>query len=121
MRSKLVKPVSAIILVFLGFASMGRDLTVDVSAPDVSCLVVGASIANSPDEGRRAIGRIILTYYLGRVDALSPGVDLGSAMAKQQLVDETMLKSETARCSKVLLERVKAIQRSADELSRKGL
>ncbi|MDP9008028.1 MAG: hypothetical protein M3N91_04865 [Pseudomonadota bacterium] len=88
---------------------------------DVRCIVVGSRFSAMPDAGKQAAGRLLVMYYLGRVDAAFPNVPLAVELEKEdRAMTASDLQSETTRCSKYLTDRSLALQEIAKNLRRRA-
>lgn len=50
---------------------------------DAQCVVVGARVAESPDQRLKSSGQMLLSYFLGRIDGRSPHVKLEALIAQE--------------------------------------
>ena len=75
--------------------------------PDVRCVVAMAALAKMPAYKDGAAAGLF--YYLGRLDARDPSLDLAQAMRRERMapVDITQ---EGRRCGAAVAERNKALQ-----------
>jgi hypothetical protein len=69
------------------------------SSADIRCMAVMAKINQLPDSRHQLESLIGGYYYLGRIQALTPGLDLGpSTAATYAKMSPSVFLSETTRC-----------------------
>ena len=68
---------SVLIAAFLAAASPSAPVD-DANALDRSCFGLMAGLAEDQDPRVRSLGRVAAQYFLGRIDAASPGFDPAS-------------------------------------------
>jgi hypothetical protein len=83
--------------------------------PDLKCLIIAMAAIESGRADAQQPGVLGAIYYLGRLDARTPGLDLRSAIAAEEatLKPETM-GAEAARCAAELKSRSAAIRALGD-------
>jgi hypothetical protein len=59
--------------------------TAPAAAPnqDVRCFMIGTALLKSNDPAAKAAAPVLMLYYLGRIDALTPKLDLVQAIKDQ--------------------------------------
>jgi hypothetical protein len=77
---------------------------------DLRCMAVGLALAGNANPEVKNAGTLASMYYLGRLDAHTPSVDLEAGL-KQELMRMSPqdLKTEAARCGEELKARGKAV------------
>ena len=69
-------------------------------AKDVRCFIVAAETADSKDKEVETAGSIMLFYFLGRLDASSPGADLEALISREaERMTEAEKKEAFASCA----------------------
>jgi hypothetical protein len=82
----------------------------DVLTPDLRCLIVGLTMANSTDPARRTAGVTFTTYYMGRLDAAGIGDRLEDRLfAEESAMTQTDVATEATRCGRQLQQRGQAM------------
>jgi hypothetical protein len=106
---------------FLATASSSVAFAQKATAlPDIRCLIVGSRISSDPDPSRQSVGRVILMYYLGRLDEIFPNMDIEEAIIKEEAsMTGGYAQSETTRCSRILIERSQLLEKIAKDLMRR--
>lgn len=51
---------------------------------DARCVIVGGQLASSPDPAQRSMAGLLLTYYIGRLDGRTPGLNLERLIAEER-------------------------------------
>jgi hypothetical protein len=89
---------------------------------DIQCLVVGARLGSSPDQLKRHSAQMLLTYFLGRLDGRSPGLDLLSLIPEQanKLSLSTDFADAAQRCGSELTARGAELVRIGKSLGQLG-
>jgi hypothetical protein len=86
-------------------------------SPDIRCVVVGSKITSSSDPALQSAGPLLVMYYLGRVDAMYPTIDLENALVQVgSAMTAADIQSESIRCRTALVERAKVIEKIAKNL-----
>ena len=77
---------------------------------DLRCMAVGLALAGNANPDVKNAGTLASMYYLGRLDAHTPSVDLEAGL-KQELgrMSPDDLKSEAVRCGQQLQARGRAV------------
>ena len=52
----------------------------DETGDDIKCLAIGLKLAASPDPDDQSVGMLTTMYWLGKLDAVTPKVDLEKQM-----------------------------------------
>ena len=90
------------------------------SSSDIRCLIVGSRISSEPDPSRQSVGRIILLYFLGRLDERFPNMDIEDAIIKEEAtMTADDAQSEMTRCSRLLIERSQLLEKIGKDLMRR--
>jgi hypothetical protein len=78
----------------------------------VRCLLVGFNFSGSGDPKLQADGRMLSTFYMGRLDAHVPKLDLGALIVKEATDMTTSdFASEAVRCGNSFAEKGREIRR----------
>ena len=94
--------VLAMVIGSLSLATAARAAD-DANVSDVRCVLVGFVGMQSPDPQTKAIARGAILYFVGRVRARAPNLDLEAAISKQlSLITPQLLQAETQRCGGLL-------------------
>lgn len=82
--SHALRSTALILIMSSVFAAAGKVGAANArTVADVQCILVGARLSDSSDQRQRLSGEMLLTYFLGRVDGRSPGVDLESFLTRE--------------------------------------
>jgi hypothetical protein len=88
---------------------------------DLRCLIIGFKFAGSPTESLKQAGLIETLYYLGRIDARNPNIDLENQVANVLAkMTESDVKAESRRCGAVLSQRGEALQQLGKNIISRG-
>ena len=102
-------------------AVAGDDDRAAATAQDVRCVVLALRLSGSDDAVMRASGMATTMYYLGRLDADAPGIDLESTLADaitKMTPDD--LRAAGLTCGQTLMDRGKALTEAGQGLVKRG-
>ena len=78
----------------------------DETSDDIRCLAIGLKLASSPDPDDQSVGLLTTMYWLGKLDGVTPRVDLEKQMQDGAFdMKETDEKTEALRCAGALKPR----------------
>ena len=116
-RSKGLFAVAA--LSVLG-ASPARADTPDAT-PDVRCLIAAMKMGQVSGVSAQTAGMMVMFYYLGHLDALSPKPDVEALIASEVgKMSPEDLKLETVRCGSEVAEKGRQLQVIGQHLVERG-
>lgn len=79
---------------------------------DIRCIVVAMKMSAGGSSAQKASATMITLYYLGRLDGRTPGLNVEGLIAKEAAeMSAAELRSDAARCGRVLVEKGREIQR----------
>lgn len=82
--SDVLRGLALILIISSMFAAAERAGAANArTVADVQCILVGARLSESPDQGQRLSGEMLLTYFLGRIDGRSPSADLETLITRE--------------------------------------
>jgi hypothetical protein len=111
MKSKLIM---ALAVMGLFCATQTRA---DDTADDLRCLMVSMALADSNSSAQQVSGTISSMYWLGRIDARTPGLDVEKRLADiAATMKPESAKAELARCDAILQSRGKLVSNMTDEM-----
>ena len=85
---------------------------------DIKCMVVGGALNQSQDPKARTVSTLMIFYFLGRIDARDPNLDLASALkTRMQSLKPADLQVEARRCSDQMNTRSQALQAVSAKLN----
>lgn len=94
-------PIIVLLAVFATTTNIARAEEAGDSAADLRCLAIMAKINQLPDARHQLESLIGGYYYLGRVTAARPGLDMSSATAEAfGQMSASVFLAETNRCEK---------------------
>lgn len=78
---------------------------------DLQCMLVASALGKNKEPEARGLSNIMVFYYLGRLDARTPGVDLGPALrAEVQKTPPQELQIQAQKCVETMKARAGALQ-----------
>jgi hypothetical protein len=81
------------------------------SDSDLKCMLVASAISQNPDPKARAIANPMVFYYLGRLDARTPGLALGPALQGEARKSQAAEMNVVAqKCVATVTARARALQ-----------
>lgn len=78
-------------------------------ADDINCLIVGTVMTQSTDANMKAAAPLVAFYYLGRIDAMNPKIDLQKAIADARPKVVADLQKVGSACTQVFSARFNAL------------
>jgi hypothetical protein len=85
---------------------------------DIKCMVVGGALNQSQDPKARTVSTLMIFYFLGRIDARDPNLDLTTALkTRMQALKPADLQVEARRCSDQMNTRSQALQAVSAKLN----
>lgn len=85
---------------------------------DIKCMVVGGALNQSQDPKARTVSTLMIFYFLGRIDARDPNLDLATALkTRMQTLKPADLQVEARRCSDQMNTRSQALQAVSAKLN----
>jgi hypothetical protein len=92
------------------------------ASPDVRCLAVAATMAQSSDPKTQGVSLAAALYYLGKLDGRDPNFDLEGQLKQElaQLKPQDMI-AEVQRCGAQLNARQKTVTEIAARLQAQGI
>ena len=88
---------------------------------DVRCLIVGVRISGMPDSNMQSAGTMLSLYYIGRLDAHVPKLDIEELMIKEiSTMTTSDYGSEAKRCGTSLTDKGQEITRIGRDMIQRG-
>ncbi len=89
---------------------------------DLRCVIVGMGASEMPDPNVHSAGMMLTIYYLGRLDARVPKLDIEEPMIKEiSKMTPADYKSEAQRCGASLTTKGQQITRIGQDMVQRGL
>ncbi|HEY2071619.1 MAG TPA: hypothetical protein VGG48_18810 [Rhizomicrobium sp.] len=108
------------LLCFTGTA-LADATTDDASEADVRCLVVAINMSEGNATALKLAGTMSALYFLGRIDARSPDMDLEAHLiAELKKMTPEDVKEEAVRCGGMLQARGAYLKDMGEDMIRKG-
>ena len=114
MRNCLLSLLAAV----LALAAFQVHAQEEEATADVRCLIVGMNVAGMGDAAQQSAGQMLSMYYMGRLDAHLPKLDIEALIMKEAAaMSSSDFAAEARRCGNSLSDRGREIQRMGKDIS----
>jgi hypothetical protein len=114
----MVRRNTLALITLAGALVAGAAQAQNTNDADLKCMVVAGALNHSEDAGTRTASSLMVYYFLGRLDARSPSMDIASALKTQmQTMKSTDLQGEAKRCGDIMTARSQALQSVSAKLN----
>ena len=101
-------------VIALTLSALASQVAAAPAAPsdvDLRCMLVASALSQNKEPAAKGLSNIMVFYYLGRLDARSPGVPLGPALqAEVQKTPPQEMQVQAQKCIATMKDRAGALQ-----------
>ncbi|HEX3674304.1 MAG TPA: hypothetical protein VHU87_08540 [Rhizomicrobium sp.] len=117
--------LAAAVLCLAGTATSSADTTSDATEvateADVRCVLVAINMANSGNPSLVTAGTMANMYFMGRLDARTPDLDLETRLIDDlHKLSQDDIRAEATRCGAILITRGAAMKSMGEDMIRKA-